>query len=256
MRQRLLLLLATTAALLGLTAVPAGAITNGDNARVPTPWMVSLQSAGEHECGGTLVAPQWVLTAFHCVAENGGGDLLRIGGRDRLRGGVVAKPVEVVKHPSAKFDPATGFSGVDLALVRLDRPVSLPPMRLTGDSPGAGTRLDLFGWGLTCSDNPDCTYPDRLQQIALPVAPDAECFRGKDNPKALCLPAKDGKGACSGDSGGPALVRTSRVWRLAGVTSGGGPKDASKPYQCGSPNHFSAYTDVAPEVAWINSVIR
>ena len=33
------------------------------------PYMVSLQKAGAHLCGGVLVHPQWVLTATHCLAQ-------------------------------------------------------------------------------------------------------------------------------------------------------------------------------------------
>uniref|UniRef100_A0A5F8GS37 Peptidase S1 domain-containing protein n=1 Tax=Monodelphis domestica TaxID=13616 RepID=A0A5F8GS37_MONDO len=44
-----------------------GQIVGGQEARPHSyPYSVSIQYGGEHFCGGSLIRPQWVLTAAHC----------------------------------------------------------------------------------------------------------------------------------------------------------------------------------------------
>ncbi|HWO65819.1 MAG TPA: trypsin-like serine protease, partial [Umezawaea sp.] len=107
MLRRALLAPVLTLALLAATAGHADAVIGGDQVDQRLPWIASVQQPdGGHVCTGSLVAPQWVLMAFHCTLA--GPDFrIRIGSLDRTEGGDVVGSAEVHPHPTAYYDEQT-----------------------------------------------------------------------------------------------------------------------------------------------------
>src|SRR5829696_8972565 len=69
--KKLLTLVATVAAAMALTASPAMAIVGGDDAEPGEYPAVAEITFGPFMCTGTLIAPDWVLSAGHCGSVTG-----------------------------------------------------------------------------------------------------------------------------------------------------------------------------------------
>ncbi|MEV0085819.1 serine protease [Saccharopolyspora sp. NPDC050642] len=227
---------------------PGALIVGGHDATEQYDWMASLQRAGNHSCGASLIDQQWVLTAAHCVQDVTPADLgLRIGSQDHTTGGTEAGVAEIVVHP----DYATKNPNGDIALLKLDRAVSQTPVEIADASGPDGTASRIIGWGVTCPVRGCGQPPAQLQELETKVVPDGQCsLSGVDGATEICTGSNELlANACFGDSGGPQLEGQPGDWKLTGVTS----RLGSLIPVCGTAP--SIYTDATAYKDWIAATI-
>lgn len=167
------------------------------------PYAARLFFNGRENCSATKIAPRWILTAEHCVAGNGT-YTFRAGSLDQTSGGQLVTGTRIIKHPSA-----------DLALVQVGTTMSAPFSPLAGSSDGVvtGQTVQLYGWGATCTNQPEINCQSRYLKVANTrvTNPNGSDYRGG---RAISVSRIDGI-AAGGDSGGPMFA----AGRQVGVAS-------------------------------------
>jgi trypsin len=257
---RLFLALACAGALSAVAATPSMAIVGGSPAPAGAyPSVARITFGASFICTGTLIAPNYVLTAGHCGSVTGAAVAspaswppalinVRIGGTTTSNG-------ESRAVSSATVNPNyLANRGYDITLLKLTTNSSKTPTKVAGSGEtatwAAGTLETIAGWGATSEGG---SASNVLNHAQVPIVSDADCATAYGTSftaqTMICAGyPQGGVDTCQGDSGGPMFGTTGGLLRVVGVTSWG--------EGCAQPGKPGVYARVGDTTLreWVRSV--
>lgn len=227
--------------------------------------LLELRQNALRQCGGSLIALQFVLTAAHCLTDATRARVYL----GTLRYADAANASEVFQVPREDFKIYPGYLGFggynDLALLRLPRPATptalVQPIALARPFMQqpllAGKYVSTAGWGaLGDGDARDDVSKRTMESnllhfVQLQVQEQPRCICAYlpglvSARRHICSSGLGGRGACSGDSGGPLVYYWHNVSYLIGLTTFGSAQGC----ELGVP---TVYTRITAYLEWITS---
>jgi secreted trypsin-like serine protease len=222
------------------------------------PWQVALVRGYVSEqrsqfCGGSLIAPDTVVTAAHCIhnqivrREASRVDVVA-GTSTYISGGERIKVKAIFIHP--KWDATT--MNYDIAILKLER-ASVEGVAIDLSTEASVPPLSLYvtGWGAISEGGPGSIdlLGAVLPLVSTEICNAAESYAGSITDQMLCAGERQGgRDSCQGDSGGPlvAIATPKTQSKLVGVVSFG--------EGCGRRLKYGVYTRISAVAEWIKSV--
>jgi hypothetical protein len=206
---------------------PDSAIVFGKPSTVDDDAVVMVTDTGFQVCTGTLIAPNLVLTARHCVAnfvrtpDTCGGEFLpaRPAANFAIAVGANASPKNAIAIGKQIFI-ASGISvcSADVALILLDRELAGPDAKVARvrlDTTAVGASVYAVGYGYDASGKPSKGRQRRDGLQVRGIGPSNFTYKTQKGelldfviPKSLLAV---GESTCVGDSGGPLFDKSGRI---------------------------------------------
>jgi secreted trypsin-like serine protease len=226
------------------------------------PWQVYYLS-GNFRCGGSIISPDWVVTAAHCTKDDLGNPIpvasmsVKVGSNNPGNSANLNNTVDGKRYFVSQVIVHAGYNSQtllnDIALLKISGPINFPnaaPIKLVSSNDVAngailpGVMSWVTGYGLI--NVSQGTLPNSLQKVQLPIVSNLQASAVWNSIPSTDLMAgylNGNKDACSGDSGGPLVVPVLGEFKLAGIVSWGSSN-------C---NTYGAYTRVSDFNSWIST---
>ncbi len=204
-------------------------------------------------CTASIVSPTYLITASHCVTPGKTSNLRVIFGTDLTQKSTivaVAAVLGAVQSPLWKTNQNKNTDTGDIAIVKLATPIPqgfMPATILTAAALiQTGVPVLLEGYGITVGHPDPKSQNDNGAGVLRDVV--TTISNAAFSASEVMIDDSQGKGACHGDSGGPAYVKDAKGnMFLFGVTSRGTDVACSKGV---------VYTNILAYVKWIPTAVQ